>query len=251
MIMHGSPISATRFLEHPKRAATSSPAVRLGRRHALEIAAIARAHAAKAVDNAAMDFDHPPADPIAQLKSWLEDAKRTGLPNPNAMTLATVDPDGRPSARIVLLKGLDQRGAVFFTNFESRKGAALKAHPRAALLFHWDALNRQARIEGSVTLVTPAESDAYFASRPRESRIAAWASDQSRPARDRVELEKRYEQVQQRFAGEDVPRPPHWGGFRVSLDSIEFWQGHEFRMHDRIVYMPEGKGGWKTQRLFP
>lgn len=200
-----------------------------------------------------MDFDHPPADPVAQIQAWLEDAKRTGLPNPNAMTVATVDADGRPSARIVLLKSLDQRGAVWFTNRESRKGLALAAHPRAALLFHWDALNRQVRIEGSVTLVPDSESDAYFATRPRESRIGAWASDQSQPVRDRAELERRFKEAEQRFAGADVPRPPHWGGYRVSLDSIEFWQGHEFRLHDRIVYTPApgSLGVWRTQRLFP
>jgi pyridoxamine 5'-phosphate oxidase len=199
----------------------------------------------------AMDFDHPPADPIAQFNAWMEDASRTGLPNPNAMTLATIDPDGRPSARIVLLKSIDARGAVFFTNYESRKGAALAAHPRAALLLHWDSLNRQVRIEGSVTMTSVAESDAYFATRPRESQLGAWASDQSRPAPDRAELDRRFREAEQRFAGRDVPRPPHWGGYRVSLDAIEFWQGHPARLHDRIVYSPDGRGGWTARRLFP
>jgi len=202
-----------------------------------------------------MDFDHPPADPIAQLNRWLEDARGAGLPNPNAMALATVDSAGRPSVRIVLLKALDQRGAVFYTNRLSRKGRDLLASPHASLLFHWDPLDRQVRIEGDVSLVSDAESDAYFASRPRESRIGAWASRQSQPAANRAELEAAVKEMEKRFAGKDVPRPPHWGGYRVSLNAIELWQGHPFRLHDRIVYSPAApglaRGGWKMQRLYP
>lgn len=199
-----------------------------------------------------MDFDHPPTDPVTQFHRWLDEAgHRTGLPNPNAVTLATVDPDGRPSARIVLLKHFDERGAVFYTNRHSRKGRAIEANPFATLLAHWDALNRQVRIEGRVTLASDEESDAYFASRPRPSQIGAWASRQSEPAASREELDQAVREVEQRFEGKDVPRPPHWGGYCVTLDAVEFWQGHEFRLHDRIVYRPDGQGGWTTQRLFP
>jgi pyridoxamine 5'-phosphate oxidase len=200
-----------------------------------------------------MNFDHPPADPIAQIKQWIDDARATGLPNPNAMTLATADirNGGRPSARIVLLKDLDARGAVFYTNRDSRKGRELATNPRAALLFHWDALNRQVRIEGAVSHTSDAESDAYFASRPREARIGAWASRQSEPVNDRTALQRAVADAMTRFDGRDVPCPPHWGGYRVSLDSIEFWQGDQFRLHDRVVYAPNGCGGWSTRRLFP
>lgn len=198
-----------------------------------------------------LDFDHPPADPVAQVRLWFEDAKTTALPNPNAFTLATVDPDGKPSARIVLCKDFDERGIVFFTNYQSRKGEALLGDPRAAALFHWDPLDRQIRIEGHVALVSEAESDAYFATRPRPSQVGAWASQQSRPLADRSTLESLIAKVEHRFAGRDVPRPPQWGGFRLSLDSIEFWQGHKHRVHDRIVYTPHSRGNWNVQRLFP
>lgn len=200
-----------------------------------------------------MDFDHPPANPIAQFTQWLKDAEATGLPNPNAMTLCTIDPDGRPSARIVLLKQFDERGAVFFTNRQSRKGLALAGDPRACLLFHWDVLGRQVRIQGRAAPTSDAESDAYFATRPRESRIAAWASRQSQPASSRAELDDAVQAISKRFQGADVPRPPHWGGYRVSVDEIEFWQGHLFRMHDRLVYTADAAqpGMWRTQRLFP
>lgn len=204
-----------------------------------------------------IDFDAPPADPLAWLARWLDEARATGLPNPNAMTLATVDADGSPSARIVLLKSIDVHGAVFYTNRESRKGQALAAHPRAALLFHWDALDRQVRIEGSVTSVSDAESDAYFATRPWESRIGAWASVQSQPVADRAALQAAVAEVIRRFEDQpDVPRPPHWGGYRVALGAIEFWQGHPYRLHDRLVYRPSGSAAaappsWTVQRLFP
>ena len=198
-----------------------------------------------------MDFDHPPADPIAQARLWFKEAEGTNLPNPNAMTLATIDADGRPSARIVLLRGFDERGAVFFSNRESRKGGGLAAHPRAALLFHWDPLDRQIRIEGAVSHTGDEESDAYFAGRPRESRINAWASSQSRPVASRAALEEMQRSMAARFEGVEVPRPPHWGGCRVALERIEFWHGDPYRLHDRVVYTPQGSGTWSVQRLCP
>lgn len=200
-----------------------------------------------------MDFDHPPADPIALLQQWIQDASELGLPNPNAASLATVDPDGKPSVRTVLVKGLDARGAVFYSNRNSRKGRALAANPRAALLLFWDPLGRQARIEGDVTPVSDAESDAYFATRPRVSQIGAWASQQSQPVASRAALDAAVAEFEKKFAKRDVPRPPHWGGYRVSLNLIEFWQGHVFRLHDRVIYLPDATspGGWLTQRLYP
>jgi pyridoxamine 5'-phosphate oxidase len=199
------------------------------------------------------DFDHPPADPLAWFRQWFEQANAdSGMLNPNAMALATVGADGRhPGVRIVLLKDIDDRGAVFYTNRMSRKGRDLGAMPQAALVFYWDALGRQVRIEGDVTEVSDAESDAYFATRPRESQIAAWASQQSEPVADRAELEAAFEECANRFAEGQVPRPPHWGGYRVSLNVIEFWAAHPFRMHDRVVYTRKAGGGWSWQRLFP
>jgi len=198
-----------------------------------------------------MDFEHPPADPVAQAERWFDDARTTGLPNPNAMTVATVAPDGRPSARILLLKGFDVRGAVFYTNTTSRKGDELLATKVASLLFHWDPLDRQIRIEGAGTIVSDAEADAYFASRRRPSQVGAWASDQSSPLDSRATLEARVREMEERFDGREVPRPPHWTGFRVALERMEFWQGHPYRLHDRVVYTPDGAGGWTIQRLYP
>ena len=198
-----------------------------------------------------MHDENLPSDPVRWLKEWLTEAEHIDLPNPGAMTLCTVDPDGRPSARTVLLKGLDERGAVFYTNRLSRKGRALEAHSQAALVFHWDLLLRQVVIEGQVTTVSEEESDAYFATRPRASRLSAWASQQSEPVASRTALDAAAEEMDRRFEGQEVPRPPHWGGYRVSLQRIEFWEGRPFRMHDRIVYTPDDRGGWRRQRLFP
>jgi pyridoxamine 5'-phosphate oxidase len=200
-----------------------------------------------------MDFDHPPADPVALLQRWIQDASEIGLPNPNAAALSTVDANGQPSSRMVLVKDLDERGAVFFTNRQSRKAAALAANPRAALLLFWDALGRQARIEGDVSPTSDEESDAYFATRPRASQISAWASRQSQPATDRAALDAAAADIERRFENQPVPRPPHWGGYRVSLNLIEFWQGHLFRLHDRVIYTPDSSSitRWRTQRLFP
>ena len=198
-----------------------------------------------------MDFTNPPRDPVAACERWFQDAReQTDLPNPNAMTVATVAADGRPSARTVLLKAFDARGAVFYTNSESRKGVELAGHPVASLLFHWDILERQIRIEGGVTQVDAAESDAYFASRRRESQLGAWASKQSRPFAARAEFDQAYAEVEARFEGRDVQRPPHWYGYRVALERIEFWQGRDARLHDRLVYTATSDG-WTTALLYP
>jgi pyridoxamine 5'-phosphate oxidase len=196
------------------------------------------------------DFDHPPANPIDLLREWLALAAEVELPNPNAMIAATVDPDGRPSARTVLLKGLDERGIVFYTNRNSRKGKALAGNPNVTLVFHWDVLTRQVIVEGTASIIDDAESDAYFHSRPRNSQLGAWASRQSEPAASRAELDAAFAAVEAQYPDE-IPRPPHWGGYRVSLDRMEFWLGRPFRLHDRIFYVPDGRGGWTSQRLYP
>ena len=198
-----------------------------------------------------MDFDNPPTDPVKTLHRWLEEARQTDLLNPEAMTLATVDPDGRPSARTVLLKGLDERGAVFYTSRISRKGRALEANPVAALLFYWDRPRRQACVEGRVTAVEDAESDTYFATRPRGAQVGAHASRQSEPIESRAALVARVAEIEAQYAGREVPRPPDWGGYRVSLDRIELWQGRIDRLHDRVLYTRTEDGGWTTQRLSP
>lgn len=199
-----------------------------------------------------IDFDHPPADPVGACKAWFTESEGMGFANPNAMTLATVDAHGKPHARIVLLRGFDERGATFFTNRESDKGLQIAANAHAALLFHWDRhpIGRQIRIEGRVSLASDAESDAYWNTRPRESQINACASQQSRPVANRAALQQAQTQLEAKFAGAPVPRPEHWGGYRVSLDRIEFWQGDKYRLHDRVVYEREGSG-WRTQRLSP
>lgn len=169
----------------------------------------------------------------------------------NAMTLATVDAEGRPSARVVLLKGVDERGFVFYTNYHSRKGRELAANPRGALVFYWADLERQVCVSGEVRKLPEAESDAYFSSRPRGSRIAACASDQSQVVRDRAELEQRWRQEETRYAGREVPRPPHWGGYVLVPDRIEFWQGRPNRLHDRFCYSRQPDNTWKIERLAP
>lgn len=192
------------------------------------------------------------ADPIEQFKQWLGDARTAELIEPTAMTLATATPDGRPSARIVLLKGIDENGFVFFTNYTSRKGHQLDANPWAALVFWWDVLERQVRVEGTVSRIMPEASDAYFQSRPRGSQLGAWVSPQSQPISARNVLESNLADVEARFAGQAVPRPPHWGGFRLNPVAIEFWQGRPSRLHDRLRYTrTEDDDLWHLERLAP
>ncbi len=189
-------------------------------------------------------------DPHALFAAWLEDA-RTSEPNdPNAMAVATVGADGMPSVRMVLLKGHDARGFVFYTNQQSRKAGELAVHPKAALLFHWKSQRRQVRIEGPVTLVADAEADAYFATRGRDSQLGAWASDQSRPLDARATFEARFEAEQALFEGRDVPRPPHWGGYRVVPERIEFWSDREHRLHERRLFTRTANG-WSEGLLYP
>ena len=189
------------------------------------------------------------ADPLAQFRRWMQDALSAGVPLPNAMTLATVSPSGAPDARVMLLKGVERGAFVFFTNYESRKGRELAARPQACLVFLWAELERQVRVEGRVERLVPADSDEYFASRPLGARLSAWASRQSEPVADRKALEDALEVSERRY-GENPPRPPHWGGYRLVPQAIEFWQGRANRLHDRLRYRPQG-GGWKIERLGP
>ena len=189
-------------------------------------------------------------DPIAQFKRWYADAEQAGLYLPESMAVATATPDGRPSVRMMLLKGVDSRGFVFFTNYESRKGGELAENPRVALVFHWNELQRQVRVEGPVERTSAEESDAYFQSRLRGSRIGAWASAQSRTLNSRKELMGRVKEMVARFKGGKIPLPPFWGGVRLAPESIEFWQGRADRLHDRILYR-RSAGGWLISRLSP
>ena len=189
-------------------------------------------------------------DPVRAFAGWFAEAVAAGIAQPEAMALATATPDGRPSVRMVLLKGHDERGLVFFTNHESRKGEELAANPDAALVLYWQPLNRQVRIEGAVVQIADAESEAYFATRAPGSQIAAWASPQSQPISGREELDERYAATEARFPDDNVPLPPFWGGYRVIPSAIEFWQGRENRFHDRIRY-ERAATGWTRTRLAP
>ena len=204
----------------------------------------------KSYERGSLDVDDVASDPFAQFGHWLNEALAAEVPEPNAMTVATVGPDGRPSTRIVLIKDYDARGIVWYTNYHSRKGRELADHPFAALQFHWVELERVVRIEGKVEKVSDAESDAYFASRPLTSRIGAWASNQSEPIPGRATIVAKAAEYGLKF-GLNPPRPPHWGGYRLIPDRWEFWQGRASRLHDRIVYEQKGKGGWGRSRLSP
>lgn len=192
----------------------------------------------------------PTKDPIDLFNAWFAEAEGSEPHVANAMSVATVGADGQPSIRLVLLKGADRDGFVFYTNLESQKGVELLAHPKAALCFHWKSLKRQVRIEGPAELVSDAEADEYFATRPRGSQLGAWASDQSRPMPGKAELMKRVASYTTKFGVSKVPRPPHWSGFRVRHDRLEFWQDARFRLHDRLVYTRAGEG-WRTEVLYP
>lgn len=209
-----------------------------------DIAALRRNYAAHALDVRDVDVD-----PLRQFLRWFAEARQVEGGEPNAMTLATVSPQGAPSARVVLLKNVDDRGLVFYTNFESAKGRALAANPHAALVFFWGSLERQVRVEGVVERVSDDEADAYYASRPIESRLGAWASPQSDVVSSREALDARYADALARF-GDTPPRPPHWGGYRVVPSRVEFWQGRPGRMHDRVCYRREGDV-WVIERLAP
>ena len=196
-------------------------------------------------------IENDEADPFAWFQRWMTDAEASEPNDPNAMTVVTVGSGGRPSARTILLKGVDARGFIFYTNTHSRKGDELAANPWAALLFFWKSLGRQIRIEGKVESVTSAEADAYYATRARISRLGAWASDQSRPLAARSDLEHRLAELEAKYPGDDIPRPPHWSGYRVLPDRFEFWLDMPYRLHDRTIFTSDPNGGWARGKLFP
>lgn len=209
-------------------------------------------HARKEYERGALDETTAHHDPLRQFSRWYDEAVAAGISEPEAMTLSTVAGDGRPSARVVLLRNFDARGFCFFTNYESRKGRELAVNPWAALTFHWADLERQVRIEGRVSRTSAAESDAYFASRPSSSRIGAWSSPQSDVIAGRAVLEELFARQREAFPDDAlIPRPEHWGGFRLAPDRIEFWQGRPSRLHDRLVYRRDSEEAWHLERLAP
>jgi pyridoxamine 5'-phosphate oxidase len=211
----------------------------------MSIADLRREYARARLDEASVG-----SDPVAEFGRWFDEALKAQVLEPNAMTLATVGDDGAPSARVVLLKGFDERGFVFFTDYRSQKGQELERNPRAALVLYWPELERQVRITGQTATIPRAESEAYFRTRPRMSRISAWVSHQSQVIGGRKTLDDRVPELERRFPGEEVPLPPYWGGFRVTPDTIEFWQGRESRLHDRIRYV-RNVDQWRIERLSP
>lgn len=198
-----------------------------------------------------LDEENALTDPLEQFAVWFDDALKADIHEPNAMTLATVDAENKPAARIVLLKGFDERGFVFYTNYLSQKGLEISNNPNAALVFWWDKLERQVRISGETEKISAEESDAYFHSRPFESRLGAWASEQSQVVAGREPLESKWQELIEKFSNQEVPRPPHWGGFRVKATSIEFWQGRSSRLHDRLRYTKQVDELWLVERLSP
>jgi pyridoxamine 5'-phosphate oxidase len=208
------------------------------------------AHLRKSYERAELDETHSAGSPLEQFERWLDEALKAEVPEPTAMTLATVGPHGRPSTRVVLLKGCDARGFVWYTNYESRKALELATNPQAALQFHWVELERVVRIEGCVEKTSAEESDAYFRTRPLDSRIGAWASPQSRVIASRVVLVTEAARIGAKYLL-DPPRPPHWGGYRLTPDAFEFWQGRTSRLHDRLRYARQGDATWLRERLAP
>lgn len=208
------------------------------------------AHLREEYRRASLDLDDVDADPLAQFRRWFHEAQEAKVHEPNAMALATADADGAPNVRMVLLKEADARGFVFFTDYRSVKGGELAANARAALCFWWGALERQVRIRGPITRVSAEESAAYYAQRPRGSRLGAWASAQSSVIANRAELEHKHAELDAKYPGDDVPLPPHWGGYRLAAESYEFWQGRASRLHDRLRYTPQA-AGWRIERLSP
>lgn len=190
-------------------------------------------------------------NPLEAVRRWYEEAVAAGIPEADAMALATATPDGRPSVRFVLLKGIDEHGIRFYTNYGSRKGRELEANPRAAVTLFWQPLHRSVRLEGGVERLTPEESDAYYRSRPRGARLGAWVSDQGAPLPNRSVLDGRLREAEERFPGDDVPRPEYWGGYRLRPEAVELWQGRPDRLHDRQHFLRQPDGTWRSERLFP